>query len=1025
MGETSMIKAGVLKSNPFPGVRPFLGTEDSFFFGREEEVTKLIKLLRDTRFVGLAGPPGVGKSSLIASGLLPALLKEQETEWIPVTIRPEGKPLENLIRAFQKTFPKKILELDVQSFLSGNQGLSELLVEKGLGSHSYFLVVDQFEDLFRTGHSGQRNIRNVEVNRFVDLLVRAVKAERPMLQLLIAIRSDFLDECASFRSLTSLLNKSKYFLPQMDREALGRAIEGPVKQAGASLEAGFVDHLLRDLQDLDFPLPRLQFTLMRTWDHWVEQGDLGRPLSLSDCQSAGSLEHGISDHIEVMYQQLDEGQKRICERIFKTITARSDVHSAYIRRNSLSNIARITQHSQEEVAEVVEVFRQKKHSFLLPGPDVPLAADSLVEIPHESLIRLWGRLQDWVDEEHDSVKMYLKLSEASALYQQGRTELWKPPELDVALQWKKNFSPTPAWGVQYHPAFERAMVFLSTSEEEYRWSEERKVVLQRRRLLLNRALAIFMGLLVVILSVVFFGRGSKDGSELQGQDTEPSVAGEYGNLAASDPGAQEAAAGQGMPEVGNEPTAEEGNPGPGLGAGSPSSNPVTAPNENRTGSQANRIRETTETPRSGDSRNRTSGQGANASPGNSAVPAGSPAAAGKVLLETSARVAEQSLGINRNPELQGLLAYQSYLFHAEQGGNPYDSKMYGALYEATKKLISPAYNIYPNIRNSVKDIQWMRRTGSLLTIFADGTIKILPGNVDNRASQIDLTNTGLANECLVVSPDEKLAAVGTNGGGVLFLELENNGSQVAQSMDHGKIALFMQNLGNTGSFVSAGTDEQIIRWSFSSKQGEVLTSISGRPSALTANKDGSRIAVASRDGKLFEFSASDPTQRKELADFGQNHARSLAYSPGGQQVVAGLLDGTLQVLSRDNQRVLATLKGPAARVSDLTYSPDGRFLAAASHDGKLYLWTTSNWSNPPLVFQENNGFVLAVCFSLDSRFVYSGSVDYPRLVGRPAEASRMADDFCSLLTRNLSQAEWNQYFGAEIPYRKTCPGLNP
>ena len=128
-----------------------------------------------------------------------------------------------------------------------------------------------------------------------------------------------------------------------------------------------------------------------------------------------------------------------------------------------------------------------------------------IELSHESLIGIWDRLQDWVDEEADSINMYLRLSEASALYQQGRTELWKPPELQVALNWRDSQNPTPAWGVQYNPAFERAMVFLTTSEEEYLWDEERKVILQRRRLILNRAIAVFMGALVVVLTVVFFG----------------------------------------------------------------------------------------------------------------------------------------------------------------------------------------------------------------------------------------------------------------------------------------------------------------------------------------------------------------------------------------------------------------------------------------------------------------------------------------------------------------------------------------
>jgi WD40 repeat protein len=181
------------------------------------------------------------------------------------------------------------------------------------------------------------------------------------------------------------------------------------------------------------------------------------------------------------------------------------------------------------------------------------------------------------------------------------------------------------------------------------------------------------------------------------------------------------------------------------------------------------------------------------------------------------------------------------------------------------------------------------------------------------------------------------------------------------------------------------------------------------------------VALGTRDGKLYELSVNNPESMQQLADFGKNHVRSLTFSPGGQQLVAGLLDGTIRILAGSNRRTIVTLRGPGARVADLAYSPDGRFMVAASHDGNVYLWNTSDWDNPPIVFTENSGFVLSVCFSRNSLYFYSGSSDYPRLIGRPAEAARMVEDFCTLVSRNLSEAEWDQYFGGDIPFEEICP----
>jgi len=1014
MGEPTMISTEVLKRNPFPGIRPFSSAEDKYFFGREGVIAELLDLFQANRFVALVGASASGKTSLIQSGIIPALITQEKQEWIPVTISPGLKPLESLIRGFQQVFPKKLNETDIQSFLSGTQELSDLIIEKGLGSHNYCLVVDQFEDLFRSGPQSKTSLKPREIRRFVDLLVNAAKSDRPDIYVLLSIRSDFIEASSEYRSLTELMNRSKYLLPPMSREALSAAISGPVQQAGASLEPGFVDVLLDDLDDLEIPLPKLQHALMRTWETWLSHEKRDQSITVRDYQSVGTVKSVLCDHLEETFNELDEKQKLICERLFKSITSKSQQYNGFRRAATMGNIARISHCSYEDLCDVVEVFRQPGRAFLLPYATHSLSPDSIVELSHESLIRIWDRLHDWVDEEDESIRMYLKLSEASALYQQGRTELWVNPELQIAIKWRESQNPTPAWGVQFNPAFERAMVFLSTSEEELQWEEERKVMLQKRRLMLNRFIAIFMGVLVIVLGAVVFKFKRQPGPVTQVENNaEPSEN-------ASGPITPEPQISQQPLEQAETRTPEE------------SANTEGIREEDNFAQQAPSSEN--ELSPSGKTSNTSGGTPVKTvlKPGTKKTEKTDAASSTGSLVNRDMKrefisrardVASQSLSIDKDPTLQGLLALEAYRVNLKNDGLYYDRDIYMGLYAVSKKLISPAYNIYPNLRSSIKDMTWLSRTGSILTVSSDGSMKILSGNLANRASQIALPGTGLANECLAISPDEKIAVVGTNGGGLLFLELENQGKIIFQDTDHGKAVLFLTGLGNTGSFISAGTENSLLKYDFNTYESTEFVKTTSRPSALAATRDGKKVAYGTRDGKLFEVNVSVPGEGRQIASF-DRFPSSLAYSAGGQNLVVGFPDGTVRILSGNSREVIVTLRGAGAGITDLDYSPNGRFLAAASRDGNVYLWNTTDWDYPPLVFDENNGFVLSVCFSRSGEHFYSGSVDFPRFIGRPTEASGMADEFCSLLERNLTKAEWEQYFGIEIPYEPTCPDLN-
>ena len=92
--------------NPFPGLRPFRSDEHHLFFGREDQTTALLQLLRTNRFLAVVGTSGSGKSSLVRAGMIAELhggtMTHAGSTWEVMILRPGGSPIENLARAIDR-----------------------------------------------------------------------------------------------------------------------------------------------------------------------------------------------------------------------------------------------------------------------------------------------------------------------------------------------------------------------------------------------------------------------------------------------------------------------------------------------------------------------------------------------------------------------------------------------------------------------------------------------------------------------------------------------------------------------------------------------------------------------------------------------------------------------------------------------------------------------------------------------------------------------------------------------------------
>src|SRR5688572_11645868 len=379
--------------NPFPGLRPFKIEESHLFFGREGQSDEVLLKMSKSRFVGVIGPSGSGKSSFIYCGVLPILyggfLTDASPNWQVVVARPGGGPIDNLAESLLKTSheyngadpeEKKIKRTIVSTLLrSSSLGLVEAIQHSRRAEDiNYLVLIDQFEELFRFKDSTDPNSVN-ETLAFINLLMEAVNYPDANIYVAITMRSDFIGECAQFPDLTRKINDSHYLIPQMTRDQKRRAIEGPVAVGGAKIAPRLVQQLLNDLGDNPDQLPILQHALMRTWSYWTRFKDYDdEPVDLKHYEAIGTMSEALSMHANEAYDELEDDQKRICEVLFKAITEKRGENFGIRRPTRLNEIAAIADVSEADVIAVLDKFREQGRSLLTPAYGTPMTSRSMV-----------------------------------------------------------------------------------------------------------------------------------------------------------------------------------------------------------------------------------------------------------------------------------------------------------------------------------------------------------------------------------------------------------------------------------------------------------------------------------------------------------------------------------------------------------------------------------------------------------------------------------------------------------------------
>ena len=369
---------------PFKGLASFDADDAPYFFGRERLVAELVARLVGAPLLGVVGPSGSGKSSVVRAGLLPALesgVLPGSDSWPRACMRPGAHPLGALREAVD-----------------------------GVWRGRHVLAVDQFEETFTVCRDEQ------ERARFIAALVELTRGDAVVI---VAIRSDFYGECAAYPEFARLLAANHVLVGGMVREELERAIECPAQRVGLRVEPALVKHLVDDVEHEPGALPVLSSALLELWQYRH-----GRSLVLAAYEHTGGVKGAVERLANEAYGRLDDAQQAVARGVLLGLIDVDEDGTVERRRVPLEEVG-----GGEDGARVLSLLADRRLLTI---------SDGTVELAHEALLREWPLLRGWIEDDLQGLRVHRSLRTAAREWRERSRDddaLYRGARLEEAGAW--------------------------------------------------------------------------------------------------------------------------------------------------------------------------------------------------------------------------------------------------------------------------------------------------------------------------------------------------------------------------------------------------------------------------------------------------------------------------------------------------------------------------------------------------------------------------------------------------------------